>query len=473
MGTTNGPAALTSSSSTMAPIDVKTHSVAESDVTGMTAAEIMQILHGLAPEEMAAAGAAHTKLGTTLEQIATRVAQHAHTLAQSWTGSAAQAAMVRFQALHDQTATLAQQATQTGAVLSWLGNEVLPKFKSLPDPTPASPMAADAQVGAAAGEQAAGPGGAVLGAAGGAVFGAVSGLFGGNAHAQEEANHTAQQYLRALNGYLVQANEALPSPVGGSTALSGGSPGAVSPSGGSHAGAGGMVPASGYPGSAGSGAGAGTGTVPGSGTGTAGVPSVGPLSGAGGSGAGLGTAPAAGHGGVPGAGSPAPSTGSLQSVPVTPGSSLSSPTGTSVPPPTGLGTGSPGPGVQGLSGLSVPSPGPAGAVAGEELPAVPGVDSTLSGGEALAPDVPGLTAPGAVTQGAVADAAVGTSATPDGALAAGAEGEADYGMTGFPMTGSGSAEREKERRRQAWLDEDPDIWGLPSDHVPAVIEGGG
>jgi uncharacterized protein YukE len=452
-----------------APIDVKIYSVAESDVTGMTAAEIMPILHGLAPEEMAHAGAAHTALGDRLEQIATRVAQHAHTLAQNWTGSAAQAAMVQFQALHDQMATLAQQASQTGAVLSWLGNEVLPKFKALPDPTPASPMATDAQIAAAAGEQVAGPGGAVAGSIGGTVVGAVSSLFGGNSHAQAEADHTAQQYLRALNGYLIQANEALPSPVGGSSLFGDGSPGAGSPSGGSPASAGGMVPASGgYPG-------AGTGTSQGSRTGsTAGAPRVGAVPAAGVPGATLSAVPGSGHGTVPGASSLPPSTGSLQGVAVPPGgslpSSLGGSTGTSLPGSAGLGTGSPT-GMPVIPNLSV-SGGTAGGLDpdGDELPAdaapgevsgeVPGVDSALNG------EVVGVGTP--------ADGVVGTQAvSADGSLAAGAEGSADDGMMGFPMGGSGAAQREKERRRKAWLDEDPDIWGLPADHVPPVIEGGG
>ena len=110
------------------------------------------------------------------------------------------------------------------------------------------------------------------------------------------------------------------------------------------------------------------------------------------------------------------------------------------------------------AGLPVPGEGMAG-VTGEGMAGVPGAS--------------GLTAQDAVAQSAVADTAMGTSASSDGLLAAGAEGQAGYGMTGFPMTGSGAGQQEKERRRKAWLVEDADIWGLPSDHVPPVIEGGG
>jgi hypothetical protein len=477
------PAAPASSSAAMPSIDVKTHSVAESDVTGMTAAEVMDILHSLPSGEVAAAGAAHTRLGSTLEQIATRVTQHAHTLAQNWSGSAAQAAMTQFQSLHGQTATLAQQATQTGAVLSWLGNEVLPKFKALPDPTPASPMAADAQAGAAAGEQAAGPGGAVVGSVGGTIVGAVSGLFGGNAQAQAQANQTAQQYLKALNTHLVQANQALPSPVGGSgMQTGGGGPGTASHAGGSRSGPGTAVPGSG---GAGGGAGNGTGTGTGSGPGTGGrvtVPKVGSGPGGGGSGTGTGTGAGSGRGGVPGGGSLTPTTGSLQGVPMPGGSpppSLGT-TGTPVPGPAGPGMGSP---VPNLSGLPVPGPAGGGAASGlgaDEFPSDAAGGGGISGGavpgEEIAgvPEVSGLTAaPGAVAQGTVADTAMGTSAAPDGLLAAGAEGQGDYGMTGLPMMGSGASDQEKERRRKAWLGEDADIWGLPSDYVPPVIEGDG
>jgi hypothetical protein len=477
------PATPASSASAMTPIDVKTHSVAESDVTGMTAAEIMEILHGLPSGEVAAAGATATRLGSTLERIATRVTQHAHTLAQNWTGSAAQGAMVQFQTLHNQTANLAQQTMQTGAVLSWLGNEVLPRFKALPDPTPATPVTTDAQEGAAVGEQVAGPGGAIAGSVGGTIVGAVSSLFGGNAQAQAEANRTAQQYLNALNTHLIQANEKLPSPVGGSLPYQdGGGPGAASPSGGarSGAGAGAAAPGSGY---------AGGGTH-----GTTGVPGVGSVPGVS-SGAVPGTPLVSGHGGVPGSGSLSPATGSLQGVPVTPGGSPPpsvGPTGTPAPGPgpAGPGTGSPVPGLSGLPGTGPASGGTAGGLgADDEFPAdaVPGGEIPGGGipggavpGEELAgvPEVSGLTAQdavgqGAAMQGAVADTAVGTPAASDGLLAAGAEGQADYGMTGFPMMGSGAAEREKERLRKAWLDEDGDIWGLPSDHVPPVIEGGG
>jgi hypothetical protein len=49
----------------------------------------------------------------------------------------------------------------------------------------------------------------------------------------------------------------------------------------------------------------------------------------------------------------------------------------------------------------------------------------------------------------------------------------DSGMTGFPMMGMGSAagQQEMERRRQAWMAEDADIWEAAAELVPALIGG--
>ena len=47
------------------------------------------------------------------------------------------------------------------------------------------------------------------------------------------------------------------------------------------------------------------------------------------------------------------------------------------------------------------------------------------------------------------------------------------GLAAVPFGAASSGERDKERRRHSWMDEDDDIWGFPAWLVPAVIEGGG
>ena len=113
---------------------VKTNAVQPFSAAGMTATQIMDILHNLDPGTVAAAGEVHTNLGSTLDTLATRLAQNAQTLAQNWSGNAAQAAMAKFQQLHDQTAILAQQATQTGSVLTWLGHPGAARLQVAADP---------------------------------------------------------------------------------------------------------------------------------------------------------------------------------------------------------------------------------------------------------------------------------------------------------------------------------------------------
>jgi hypothetical protein len=44
-------------------------------------------------------------------------------------------------------------------------------------------------------------------------------------------------------------------------------------------------------------------------------------------------------------------------------------------------------------------------------------------------------------------------------------------MNGFPMMGSAAGQRETERRRQAWMAEDADVWEAAVELVPALIDG--
>ena len=103
----------------------------------LTTAEIVTILARLDGPALQDAGAAQTQLGRELSTMAAHLAQEAGTLAQNWSGVAARTALAQLQRLHQQTATLATQVTRTGAVLTWLGTQVLPALNHPATPTQA------------------------------------------------------------------------------------------------------------------------------------------------------------------------------------------------------------------------------------------------------------------------------------------------------------------------------------------------
>jgi hypothetical protein len=115
---------------------VKTESV-PATTGALTSAEVHAILTRLDPLALQDAGAAHAQLGRELGTVAAHLAQEAGTLAQNWSGTAARTALTQFQRLHEQTAALATQATLTGAVLTWLGTQVVPAFQHPADPAQA------------------------------------------------------------------------------------------------------------------------------------------------------------------------------------------------------------------------------------------------------------------------------------------------------------------------------------------------
>lgn len=470
---------------------VKTRAVPGFSGAGMSAAAIMEILQGLSPGEVAAAGVAHTSLGTTLDNVAVRLAANARTLAQNWSGSAAQAAMGQFQQLHDHMVTLAQQALQVGSVLSWLGGDVLPQFTSLPDPrvSPASLVLGDALAGLVMRSPVVGiPVAGLLGGATGAATGLLDSLDGS---AQAAADHAAQEYIAKLSGYLVIADQSLPDTIGAAPAAGSGS---------------GRGPAPAVPVAAGtSGGGSGLGVRPrpvgGGGnavTLTGGGRGGGSITGTGGAAGGAGATPSGAPGGPGGAASPSPS--SLQGAtipggPLSPTAGTTSTLGATPPQPpvsgglSGGGLAGPVPGVpavtESVSGPVVASGG--GATAGvtdpvsEELPGgvAPDGSGLVTG---LADDqlggLPGLS--GAIGMPAadpqVAGGVTGAQSQQleaDGALADADGATVAPDMGGFPMMGIGGAARpeEQERVRQAWLNEDGDLWGLPVNLVPPVIGG--
>ncbi len=450
---------------------VKTRAVSGFSGAGMSASTIMEILHGLSPGDVAAAGAAHTRLGTVLDTVAGQLGANAKTLAQNWSGSAAQGAMSQFQQLHGHMVTLAQQALQVGSVLTWLGGEVLPQFTSLPDPrvSATSLVLGDAVTGAALG----GPVGGVIGAG----TGLLDELDGS---AQAAADHTAQQYIAKLSGYLVTADQSLPDTIGAAPAPARGSGSRPALS----------VPVTGGTSGGGSGPGVRQRAVGGGGS------TIMLTSGGGGRSI-AGTGGATGVVGAPGRpGGPAAPPSSLQGATI-PGGQLSPPAST----PSTLSTTSPLPGSGGLSGgLTGPVPGfpgatgqPLGPVAetldDTTVPATGQVSAELPGSVApeasglvtgLAEDepggLPGLSGANGISAAdpPVTGDVIGAQALqlePDGALAGAGEATVAPDMAGFPMMGAGGAARleEQERIRQAWLNED-DLWRLSVTLVPPVID---
>lgn len=444
--------------------DIKINEVAPSEVSGMDVNQVMGILHNLDVEGVTEAANAHMNLAGKLDQVANRLARNAHTLAANWQGSAAQAAMTKFQEMHDQTAQLAAQAKQTGQVLHWTAG-VMEKYRNLPTPAGESSTQADEQTGSHIGGAIGGAPGAAIGDGIGAIAGAF-GIGGGN---QAKANAQAQKYLTALNQHLVAANSALPTTLGQPPELmnSGLGP-AHTGAGGGTTGAGGVAgapPVSPYPGA---GAGAGSGT-PVSG-GPAHISTFNP-------------APLPHGGGGPNA--------SLQGYTPPPGGPNTLPPPGTTPPtgPGGPGGMPPGlvPGGPVPNGSNNPVPEEAlaedsglsgGEAASETLAGADGaVDSAAADGLAAggAPEAAGMDAAGDAmitgtdpaigAEGAAADGEIGAA----DASAMGAEGEGMFPMMG----GSGSGQQDKERQRQAWMNEDADIWGVPKDNVGSVIESSG
>jgi hypothetical protein len=401
--------------------------VPATNVSGMTADQIMPLLHSLQPAAVASAGRAHAALGQTLSNLADRLAFHAQTLAENWTGAAASNAVTSLQQVHAQTLTTAQAATQAGAVLNWLGNVVLPQFKNLPDPRSG-----------------------LLNSAGGIIAGithAASDLSGtvsatAAANATSAADTVARSYLTALNAYLVEANNNLPAQTGISSypideQLR------LAPS---SSGTGARV--------VGTGAAIGrtTGSSPSSGRGaTSKVGSTAATGGGKSSGAAGSRSP-----GSSGGSSPVP--GSLQSAPAQPGAG-SSPSQV-VPGGPGSGIGDPGTSTSTMTGNS-------------SLPGltVPGLSPR---GYAIQSGSPGASATtGEISSDASAPLASGAISSQDAAGTSGVGGASTDGAMGggFPMMGGAPGQSDKERRRQAWMNEDEDIWGAPKDCVPSVIEG--
>ena len=462
---------------------IKTMAVAPASASGMTASEIETLFSYLDPPAVAEAGRAHTAAAKTLQSIADSLVTHAQALAGGWSGTAAQGSIAAFQQLHQTAVQLAQASAQTGQVLTWLGETILPFYKNWKAPS-------------------------------NGIMGTIESWFGSNP--QDQA---AQQVMQRLNDRLSQANAGLPASVSINLPK-------VGPAGRAPATTGGVGSA------AGAGAAAAGAGPAGSVRGTVSLPAdIGGVTGVHPGGIGVSGPGPGGLGLVPtGPGGPTPSSTHLAGLPPGGGTppgvgSLSGGPG-GVPGGGGLpGGGLPGGGLPGgvpgggsVLGGGVSGPDPFGSVPVSDQGTVPGAGGEPGFGSEPqaagdAPDVGALPAEG-VPHGAVGTfpgepggyvepgaGGVGGSGPggqglvgedvgfpsgenavmgSDGMIGTGpgmAEGEfgsGDAGATGFvgaddaatgpggglPVTGgsSGGRRRENERYRQAWMTEDADIW---------------
>jgi len=94
----------------------------------------MEILRCLDAGSVAAAGASYGEAASALETAAERITQHARTLSEHWDGTAADAALASLRLSRERALDAAARAKRTGSALTWLGTEILPVFRSLPDP---------------------------------------------------------------------------------------------------------------------------------------------------------------------------------------------------------------------------------------------------------------------------------------------------------------------------------------------------
>jgi uncharacterized protein YukE len=493
---------------------VKTTGVAPINASGMSASEIEGLFANLMPGAVAEAGAAHTEVSQVLAHIADAVVTHVTRLQQNWEGSAASSAVSAFQQLHSSATTLATAAAQTGAVLSWLGSDVLPEYAGWTAPS-------------------------------NGIVGDVESLFGDNPQ-----NSAAQQKMNELNQQLVAANAKLPAsvkislpkssaglasagssaaggPGAGSgssvTALSGvgsgaGSASGLSSGGGAPAGSGtistthgsggsptlstgGSTPGSGTSVSGIGPTGTGTGTTGGFGTGS-GTPASGSTPTVGGGGGGSSSL-LPGSGGFPGSTNPGttddpgttdsslpgvpgdeglPGSGSLPGEPgILPGT-----IGDGVGPGDGLGGGDvPGnlmpingfPGTGGTPGENgFGSSGSFNSGLGDDLGEglLPG-DNTFMGPDGMIGMIPGDPAAGGMVgpNGSfVDDSPYGVGGVPgEGAAAGGADAAAADGAGGMPMMGMGTGNNRDEagRNRDAWMNEDAELWNGGAQAVPSLI----
>jgi len=402
---------------------------------------IMPMMHNLEPDKVGEASMTFGYLADSLDSLRTALKTMAGQLAQneSWQGTAAQSAMSKFQQLHDQAAQLSAQSRTTSNTLNWLGNEVMNQYKAIPSPQVASGLEQDISKYAQATSGA----------------GLANEMINGAPDGNSKADTAAQDYLKTFNGHLQTANNAMPkslaspNPNAQASGSPGSAPGDSSSSGGSSgSGSGSGAGYSGVPGSSAPGGGGTTGHSASS------SPSVNPFS---------SSHLPSGHGG-------ASSNASLQGYSPPSGGTAGSPFGSGGSNMAGGGA-NPFDRVAAMPGGF--GPRAAGGASGED--GVPGEEGALKAGKGGLPgegeNIPGES--GASSGAGDAEGAAGAGGEAAGAEAAGASGAegAEGGASGMPMgAGGGGGSQDKERQRQAWMNEDQNIWGLPDDEIGSTLE---
>jgi hypothetical protein len=498
-------------------------------VSGMTASSIENLFSYLPEGELVSqSGVAHTEAGRILGSIADVLVRHVQVLHENWSGHAAEAAVGNFEQLHQTAIGLAQASTQTGAVLSWVGGLITPlnSYKA-PGKGTAADQAAQAAMDEFNGNLVTAnsnlptkvtknlptgtnynepipliPGSTGSVAAGAAA--AAANPTGGDesaSPAQADGGGHVTGVGTNPGGGTGPAGGVSPNTGTGSTTpvtkLAGLPPGGTPGTGTGTGTPGGSVPGGSVPG----------GNVPGGNTGPTGTDP-------------LGTVPVpSGNPGSDNPGNPAPNDGDVEPV------GLGGAPGEGGDPGVGGFTGEsaeqvglvnvPGqngdPGLGGFTGENAEQAG-LGTMPGEDGGMLPfgsmsgdpgigglgggsaGVGGNGAGGQGLvAEDITGESpADDAVIgpDGMIGTGPGGLDAGMDGGFASGNVGVGNSGATGFvgaddalgdpaagsgdglPMTGgSGSGEPARERRRQAWMMEDADLWEGPAEHVPSQIGG--
>src|SRR5262249_121751 len=109
---------------------IRQATVAPDAASGYSASEIEALFAQLDPQAVASAGRAHAAASQTLSEIAASLVQHVQVLNEAWSSASQSTAVTSFQQLHETASGLSQSSSQTGSVLSWLGETILPFYKA-------------------------------------------------------------------------------------------------------------------------------------------------------------------------------------------------------------------------------------------------------------------------------------------------------------------------------------------------------